>query len=98
MMQVFVSKHFLRALFNGMDIDNGVKQGLYKRSVFWQGETRPKHLPVGSRSVMLEYRFSSGQRLAVAHEYRERGSKRVDDPDPKSIHYRCFIFSIGDDC
>ncbi len=95
-MIVPVPQDFLRALFNALDVEDEVKEHkLTKHSV--SGTKRVRHLHVGSRSRMSEYRLLNGRTFAKTHQYQDRDGSLVGKPDPKYLLYGRLVFVLEHD-
>ena len=76
----------LRDLFNALEIARKGRERVLVRERVWSSRQRPRHLPVGSQSVIWHYYVPQNRwLLAIAHVYLARGGQVIGEPDPKQI-------------
>ena len=90
MLFVIESKEFLRALFNGLNLESDTEKKL-----FWVGKENPIFLPNGSQSELWEYIGDDPpRRIALVHLYRLNTGEPYGIPDPKQITYGVITFYV----
>ena len=76
----------MRDLFNALEIARKGRERVLVRERVWSSRQRPRHLPVGSQSVIWHYYVPHNRwLLATAHVYLARGGAVIGEPDPKQI-------------
>ena len=69
-----------------MEIARKGRERVLVRERVWSSRQRPRHLPVGSHSVIWHYYIPhNGWLLATAHVYLARGGQVIGEPDPKQL-------------